>query len=80
MEFDRIFHDLLNGKGATYKKILDVLKNGMKKLGKIRKAVGFPRSGTFSKLMEHLITAGFVKKHTLWSFKTGKPLNKVYIA
>ena len=76
MEFDRIFHDLFNGKGATYKKILDVLKDGMKKLSVIRKAIGFPRSGTFSKLMEHLITADFVKKHTLWSFKTGKALKQ----
>ncbi len=76
VEFDRIFHDLFNGKGATYKKILDVLKDGMKNLADVRKAINFPHSGTFSKLMEHLITAGFVKKHTLLSFKTGKVLKQ----
>ena len=62
LEFDRIFHDLFNGKGATYKKILDTLKDGMKTLAQIRKAIGFAHSGTLSHLMEHLITAGFVQK------------------
>jgi AAA+ ATPase superfamily predicted ATPase len=76
LEFDRIFHDLFNGKGAVYKKILNVLKDGMKTLAEIRKDISFPHSGTLSTLMEHLITAGFVKKQSLWSFKTIKPLKQ----
>lgn len=76
LEFNRIFHDLFNGRGSTYKKILSELKDGMKTLAEIRKAIDFSHSGTLSKLMEHLIIAGFVKKQGLWSFKTTKPLKQ----
>ncbi len=76
LEFDRIFHDLFNGKGTSYKKILDSLKDGMKTLADVRKITGFPHSGTLSSLMEHLIIAGFVQKQNLWSFKTNKPLKQ----
>ena len=75
-EFDRIFHDLFNGKGVSYKKILDSLKNGMKTLADVRKITGFPHSGTLSSFMEHLIIAGFISKQNLWSFKTNKPLKQ----
>lgn len=75
-EFDRIFHDLFNGKGTIYKKILVSLKDGMKTLADIRTAIDFPQSGTLSNLMEHLITAGFVQKQNLWSFKTHTPLKQ----
>ncbi|MCF7806741.1 MAG: ATPase [Simkaniaceae bacterium] len=76
LEFDRIFHDLFNGKGASYKKILDSLKEGMKTLADVRKLTEFPHSGTLSSLMEHLIIAGFVQRQNLWSFKTNKPLKQ----
>lgn len=75
-EFDRIFHDLFDGKGAMYKKILSVLKEGMKTLADIRKTLQFAHSGTLSQLMEHLVLAGFVEKQNLWSFKTLKPLKQ----
>ena len=76
LEFDRIFHDLFDGKGATYKKILDALKEGMKTLVEIRKIIEFSHGGTLSQLVDHLIIAGFVKKQNLWSFKTAKPLKQ----
>lgn len=76
LEFDRIFHDLFNGKGAVYKKILESLKEGMKTLAEIREDISFGQSGTLSQLMEHLTIAGFVKKQSLWSFKTAKPLKQ----
>ncbi len=76
LEFDRIFHDLFNGKGAVYKKIVDSLKEGMKTLAEIRQAIDFSHSGTLSQLMDHLIVAGFVKKQRLWSFKTTRPLKQ----
>lgn len=76
LEFNRIFHDLFNGKGATYKKILGVLKEGMKTLADIRAEINFAHSGTLSQLMEHLIIAGFVAKQNLWSFKTTKFLKQ----
>jgi len=76
LEFDRIFHDVFNGKGTSYKKILSSLKDGMKTLADIRQAEGFAQSGTLSTLMEHLIVAGFVQKQNLWSFKTNKLLKQ----
>lgn len=75
-EFNRIFHDLFNGKGATYQKILNNLKDGAKTLSEIRTAIGFSHSGTLSQMMDHLIVAGFVIKQSLWSFKTAKPLKQ----
>ena len=75
-EFDRIFHDLFNGKGATYKKILDSLKDGARTLSEIRQSIEFAHSGTLSQMMDHLIVAGFVIKQSLWSFKTAKPLKQ----
>ncbi len=76
LEFDRIFHDLFNGKGVTYKKILNALKDGEKTLAEIRELIDFPHSGTLSQMINHLIIAGFVKKQPLWSFKTAKPLKQ----
>jgi len=75
-EFDRIFHDLFNGKGATYKKILDSLKDGARTLSEIRQSIEFSHSGTLSQMMDHLIVAGFVIKQSLWSFKTANPLKQ----
>lgn len=71
VEFDRIFHDLFSQKGAIYKNILLCLREGMKSLDKIRDELNYPRSGTLSKLMEHLIVSGFVTRHAQWSLKTG---------
>lgn len=76
LEFDRIFHDLFSGKGTSYKKILNSLKDGIKTLADVRKSIAFPHSGTLSSLMEHLITAGFVQKQNLWSFKTTRSLKQ----
>lgn len=72
VEFDRIFHDLFHQRGAIYKDILVQLRDGMKFLSEIREALDYPKSGTLSVLMDHLITSGFVTKHAQWSLKTGK--------
>ncbi|MES2204653.1 MAG: ATP-binding protein [Pseudomonadota bacterium] len=71
-EFERIFHDLFNGAGDIYKKILRVLSAGMKTLSEIRQELGYANSGTLSKLMKHLKIAGFVSEHPQWSIATKK--------
>lgn len=76
LEFDRIFHDLFARKGASYRAIIESLKDGIKTRSEIQKAIGFAKSGTLSNLMGHLVTAGFVAKHTPYSFKTHKPLKQ----
>ncbi|QQR63157.1 ATPase [bacterium] len=75
-EFDRIFNDLFDSKGTTYKKILHSLKDGAQTLSEIRTGIHFPHSGTLSQMIEHLIVAGFVVKQSLWSFKTTNPLKQ----
>lgn len=75
-EFDRIFHDLFDRQGTTYKKILEALQDGAKTLADVRETLDFAHSGTLSTMMEHLIVAGFVQKQALWSFKTSKPLKQ----
>ncbi len=75
-EFDRIFNDLFNGKGTTYKKILESLKDGARTLSEIRQSIEFAHSGTLSTMMDNLIVAGFVVKQSLWSFKTATPLKQ----
>ncbi len=76
LEFDRIFHDLFDNKGTTYKNILNALKDGAKTLAEIRVALDFAHSGTLSSMIEHLIIAGFVTKQALWSFKTTESLKQ----
>lgn len=76
LEFNRIFHDLFNGKGPHYKKILESLKDGMKNLAEIREALQFSRSGTLSKLVAHLIECGFIQEHAQWSLKKGNLLRQ----
>ncbi len=78
-EFNHIFHDIFNGKGTTYKKILNSLKDGMKTLSEIREEIQFSQSGTLSLLIDHLISSGFIKEHYQWSIKTENILkHKLY--
>lgn len=71
IEFDRIFHDIFNGHGALYKKILHILSEGMHDLATIRDKLGYPHSGTLSDYMHALIVSGFVSQHPQWSLQTG---------
>jgi len=75
-EFERIFHDLFNGTGLTYKRILATLTDGARTLSEIRHSIKFAHSGTLSHMMDQLIVAGYVAKQPLWSFKTAKPLKQ----
>lgn len=70
-EFDRIFSDLFGGHGKTHKDIIHSLGDGSKTLAVLRESLNYPRSGTFSELLQDLITCGFVTKHYQWSLKTG---------
>ncbi len=74
-EFKSIFHDIFNGKGTTYKKILDSLKDGMKSLTELQEDIQ-QKNQDLSLLMDHLITSGFVAEHHQWSLKTGKILKQ----
>lgn len=71
-EFDRIFNDLFDGHGKTYRAIIQALGEGDKTLGDLRQSLKYPRSGTFGNLLQDLITCGFVTRHYQWSLKTGR--------
>ena len=72
-EFDRIFHDLFHNKGAIYKTIIYLLSGRMKTLAELQKESKYASSGTFSKLVNELIAAGFITRHYQWSLKSGNP-------
>lgn len=71
-EFDRIFHDLFGQQGEIYKKIIQILGDGMRTHAEIREEIKYAHSGTLSKLIHNLIISGFVTEHTQWSLKSGK--------
>jgi uncharacterized protein len=71
-EFNNIFHDLFDQKGALYQQIMEALAIKMDSVEGIRQVIDYPRGGTFSHLIDHLVTAGFVSRHPQWSIKTGK--------
>lgn len=70
-EFNKIFHDLFKKKSEPYKKIIDILAEGMRNLSEIRDALQYSRSGSLSNLLNNLVISGFVSEHFTWSIKTG---------
>lgn len=75
-EFDKIFHDLFNGQGSIYKKIVNMLADGMRDLSEIRKALKYSHSGSLGVMVQSLVVAGFVTQHYSWALKTGKVSKK----
>ncbi len=71
-EFDRIFNDLFSSKGEIYKKIVNILSQGMQTQSALQKALSYAKSGTLSDYLKALETGGFISKHPSWSIKTGK--------
>lgn len=72
-EFDRIFNDLFSKRGEIYKKIVTLLKEGMKDRATLQKKIAYSPSGTLSHHLRALEICGFVSRHPDWSLKTGKP-------
>lgn len=70
-EFETIFHDLFERKGEPYRKILQVLVEGMKTQQEIRELLKLEAGGTLSDQLENLIAAGFISEHYQWSLKKG---------
>lgn len=70
-EFQTIFHDLFERKGESYRKILQVLVDGMKTQQEIRDLLKFDEGGTLSDYLKNLVASGFISEHYQWSFKKG---------
>jgi len=71
-EFDRIFNDLFSSRGEIYKKLIQILAQGMKDRASLKRAIAYSPSGTLSQYLKALEICGFISKHPDWSFKTGK--------
>ncbi len=71
LEFDQIFSDLFSSHNQTYKKIVQVLANGVMEYNDICKALKVTKSGLLSSYLEELIQAGFIHRDYTWHLKTG---------
>jgi len=71
-EFDEIFSDLFSRSKDRHKEIILSLSKGPKELSQICKDLGKSLGGVFSKNLDELVKAGFVKRDFTWDLKTGK--------
>jgi hypothetical protein len=71
-EFDEIFSDLFSRTKARHKEIVLSLANSPKELVQICKELGKSMGGIFSKHLDELVKAGFVKRDFTWDLKSGK--------
>jgi AAA+ ATPase superfamily predicted ATPase len=71
-EFDEIFSDLFTRAKARHKEIVICLANGAKDLVQICKELGKSIGGIFSKYLDELVKAGFIKRDFTWDLKSGK--------
>lgn len=70
-EFQTIFHDLFERKGESYRRVLQILVDGMKTRQEIRKLLKLEKGGTLTEYLRNLVAAGFISEHYQWSFTTG---------
>lgn len=71
-EFDEIFSDLFSRTKARHKEIVMCLASGPKELVQICKELGKSLGGVFSKHLDELVKAGFVKRDFTWDIKRQK--------
>jgi hypothetical protein len=71
-EFDRIFADIFSKTTPAHKEIVASLASGPKDLVQICEDIDKPIGGTYSKQLEELIKAGFVKRDFTWHLDKGK--------
>src|SRR5690606_36541599 len=71
-EFDRLFYDLFLNRSDSYKSIIKELSKGMRTPAEIKSAISYTGGGSFSEMLQNLVTSGFITRHNQWSFKTRK--------
>lgn len=71
-EFDEIFSDLFSRSKTNHKAIVICLANGPKELVQICNELGKSQGGLYSKYLDELVKAGFVKRDFTWDLKSGK--------
>jgi len=76
-EYEYIFHDLFENRGAIYSHIVEKLASGIKSITQLKTETNYSNSGAFSKYMKNLVISGFVDEHYSWSFKSGQKARQV---
>jgi AAA+ ATPase superfamily predicted ATPase len=71
-EFDKIFNDLFSSRGEIYKKLIEILAQGMKNQKTIAEMLKYSDSGTLSEHLSILQCCGFISRHYQWSLSTSK--------
>ncbi|MBM3192334.1 MAG: ATPase [Chlamydiae bacterium] len=71
-EFDEVFSDLFSRTKTRHKEIILALADGPKELVQICSGLGKSMGGVFSKHLDELVKAGFVKRDFTWHLKNGK--------
>jgi uncharacterized protein len=75
-EFEKIFSDLFDKRGVTYKNIMNTLIQGAKSQTEIIQVLAKEKSGRFGDYLEELVLSGFIRKTHTWTIKTGKESKK----
>ncbi len=71
-EFDEIFSDLFSRRKGSHKEIVTCLASGPKELAEICKELGKRQGGLYSKYLDELVKAGFIRREFTWNLKSGK--------
>ena len=71
-EFDEVFSDLFSRAKGIHKKIVTCLANGPKELVQICKELGKSQGGLYSRYLDELVKAGFIKRDFVWDLTSGE--------
>ncbi len=71
-EFDEIFSDLFSRRKSSHKELVSCLASGPKELSQICKELGKSQGGLYSRYLDELVKAGFVRRDFTWDLKSGK--------
>lgn len=71
-EFDEVFSDLFSKTKGVHKKIVSCLASGPKDYMQICKELQKSQGGLYSRYLDELVKAGFVKRDFVWDLKNGQ--------
>ncbi len=71
-EFNRVFHDLFGKRGEIYKRIVKLLVTHTLDYSALADKLNYPRGSALTDYLDELECAGYIKKESAWSLKTGR--------
>lgn len=73
-DFNKIFHELFEKRDGIYKKIIEVLADGVLSYDDIAMQANYPKSGRLTEYLNNLTQAGFITQDYTWSLTSGKSM------